>query len=70
MSAAGKTFYSDYLQSIGWEMIDGDAEINSKNPATAAAFGESVYTVWDMRDGKEVDSMKKKRVLARYERMG
>ena len=38
---AGKTFYGDYLATLGWEMVDGDAPLYSKDPkdiATWASF--------------------------------
>jgi adenylylsulfate kinase-like enzyme len=51
---AGKTFYTDYLNSIGWEMVDGDWPLYSKSNKVAKDFMDGTNYIYALQKGEPV----------------
>ena len=52
---SGKTFQMDYLETLGWHPIDGDAPAYSKDPMEAKAFGDALQANFWEQKGKPFD---------------
>jgi len=50
----GKTFIGDYLQTIGWVNIDGDAPTRSKDPADKELWKNMVAACQQWKEGMEL----------------
>ena len=67
---AGKTFYTDYLNSIGWEMVDGDDKLYSKNNKVAKDFATAVNFVYKYHKGQPYEERDKKYMINHFKELG
>ena len=63
---AGKTFYMDYLHSIGWEIVDGDEPLYSKSNKVAKDFYNAVNAIYKIQKGEPCEEKDRKYLTNHY----
>ena len=66
---AGKTFFMDYLHSEGWEIVDGDEPLYSKNDQVAKDFYQGINALYKIQKNEPCEEKDRQHITNHYSQL-